>query len=143
MIMQNPDLSTNLLRCTLKKSLHTTERLVLAAAYVIDVVALLACGFLLGEVILPAIVACIAFVIALIFSIPWYFYVIAAIPVAIVGYSFLWCVARELTEEDWKSDMAAAVAIATAVDPVDKITVWYYVFRFYGAAYHHCRGTRG
>jgi uncharacterized BrkB/YihY/UPF0761 family membrane protein len=86
--------------------------------------------------------------------------------VAILTYSYLWCVARRFTDEDWKSKsanesalalvfalvlatlvfafalvfalvlatLAFAFALATlAVDPVDKITVWYYVFRFGGA----------
>ena len=113
--MQNPDPSTSLLRCTLKKSLHTTERLVVAAACVIDTVAALACIFLFGEAILPAILASVAFVIALVLSIPWYFYAIAAIPVAIVGYSFLWCVAREFTEEDWKNSQAASSTFAVVL----------------------------
>ena len=61
----------------------------------------------------------------------------------------------ELTEDDWKSqeadDFALAIAIALAlalafaiaftlaVDPVSKITVWYYVFRFPGAYAHYRR----
>jgi hypothetical protein len=57
------------------------------------------------------------------FGVPWYVYAgvlaVAAIPV----YSFLWCVNRDLTEEDYKSDAAenfaltafAALALAFAI----------------------------
>jgi hypothetical protein len=60
-----------------------------------------------------------------------------------------------LTEEDWESEEANifaaltlapasaltlfAIARTFAVDPVDHITIWYYIFRFPGAWLHHRR----
>jgi len=43
-------------------------------------------------------------------AIPWYVYVGVIFIVSIMTYSFLWCIARELTDEDWKSDEAEAYA---------------------------------
>jgi hypothetical protein len=79
-------------------------------------------------------------------SLPWWItYGIggfAVVIVVILGYSALWCMARDLTEEDWKSKQAndfafAALALAADADPVQKITMWYYVFRFFGAYAHY------
>jgi hypothetical protein len=112
----------------------------------------------------------------------WGSIAVSTVVVAILGYSLAWCMARNLTEEDWKSDKANAVAALTlaalilaaptlaaltlivltlivltpiltlivltlivlplaalSVDPVDKITIWYYIFRFIGA-YLNYRG---
>lgn len=118
-----PDKS--LFRCTLKKSADVTAKVVLYASYavvgvtaaVLAIYGMLACCAAIWELIKDA-VHYLAYIIAngvvgglaLLVSIPWYVYAgvvaVAAIPV----YSFLWCVARELTEEDYQSDTAKVVA---------------------------------
>lgn len=108
----------SLLRCTLKKSADVTAKVVLYASYAVvgitatvlaiyGMIALYSVAINPIEEILNAIwnwslpSTIYVVVISLITSIPWYVYAgivaIAIIPI----YSFLWCVARELTEEDW------------------------------------------
>jgi len=104
-----PDKS--LFRCTIRKSLDVTKKLILYVAIVIDALAgILLAGYgilglwnVLSGRITEFVTNVAAFLVAFLFSIPWYWYVgvvaVAAIPV----YSFIWCVTRELTEEDWVS----------------------------------------
>ena len=170
----------SLLRCTVKKSVHVTERLIVYASFAVvatTIVAIAAFGALnLLPPLLELSLTVIAGVWSVLASIPWYYYAGAAAVGAIPVYSFLWCVARDLTEEDWRSKsandsaialalaalaafaalafafvpfaafaafasialaLAAFAAFALAVDPVSAITIWYYIFRFPGAAWHH------
>jgi len=92
----------SLLRCTLKKSEQVFSKVVLLVSYAIVVLALLGCGYLLFTgVLIPSIVV-----------IPWYYYLAGIAILAIPVYSFLWCIARELTDEDWDSKEAKALAAA-------------------------------
>ena len=97
----------SLLRCTIKKSADVMKKLAKYAAYVLGtlIAGILALYGALGVWAIAAdpVYKIVDSIISFLFSIPWYYYAgvvaIAAIPV----YSFLWCVARELTEEDWES----------------------------------------
>ena len=113
----------SLLRCTVKKSWHTAGRVIVAASYAIVALAIGAVMAYGALNILPKLYeiasAAVGYIVSVLVSIPLWMYGVAAIPMGIVGYSFLWCVARDLTEEDWKSDaanyFAAAVAAVVAV----------------------------
>jgi hypothetical protein len=105
----------SLLRCTVKKSADVVKKLVMYAAYAIVVITVLVImffgAFAVWAVVEKPLEICVSFLL----GIPWYYYVgvvaLAAIPV----YSLLWCVARELTHEDWKSDEAKNIAFALAL----------------------------
>ena len=135
----------SLLRCTIKKSADVMKKLAKYAAYILGtliagILALIA-GILAlyGALGVWAIAAdpvykIVDSIVSFLFSIPWYYYAgivaIAAIPV----YSLLWCVTRELTEEDWESNEAktfalSALALALALDSK--------AFRFIGAYLHY------
>ena len=175
----------SLLRCTIKKSISVLTKVVRYVLYAaVITIAIAGLGYV-GYIGLPVIIgicsALVASLISLLALIPWYVYVIVGIILAIPVYSFLWCIARDLTDEDWGSEaannaavafaaafafalafaaafalalavalaaafavaltaafaVALAFAFAAAVDPVDKTTRWYYIFRFVGAVWHH------
>ena len=95
----------SLLRCTLKKSEQVFSKVVLLVSYAIVVLALLGCGYLLFTgVLIPSIVV-----------IPWYYYLAGIAILVIPVYSFLWCIARELTDEDWDSGEAKALVVALII----------------------------
>jgi len=102
----------SLLRCTVKKSQQVFAKIVLLVSYVIVALALLGCGYLLFTGVLIPI---ISLVVAAILSIPWYYYVAGIAILAIPVYSFLWCIARELTDEDWDSGEAKALVVALII----------------------------
>ena len=54
-------------------------------------------------------------VLSLIGSIPWYVYVGVIAILAIPVYSLIWCIARELTKEDWESGEAATISIISVI----------------------------
>ena len=100
MDLTDEDWDRSLLRCTLKKSEQVFVKVVLLVSYAIVALALLGCGYLLFTgALIPIIVV-----------IPWYYYVASIAILAIPVYSFLWCIARELTDEDWESGEAKALA---------------------------------
>jgi hypothetical protein len=115
------DLKTepSLLKCTVKKSVHVAEKVVLWVSYVIvgitagtiAVAVALYGSALVWNAIAKPLTAIVTGIVSFLFGVPWYVYAgglaVAAIPV----YSFLWCVGRDLTEEDWKSDAANNFAI--------------------------------
>ena len=142
----------SILRCTVKKSWHVGSKVILYASYVIVTITVLAAGWFgangIWEAIKNPLAALWQTVTGAVASIPWYAYVAVAGVLTIPAYSFLWCVSRDLTEADWKSDAAklAAIALALALAtlatlaPADNpSSMWYYVGRFCGAAWHHYR----
>jgi len=89
----------------------------------VDAVAALAITYLfLTGILIPVIMGtalpAIAWLyeqgIAWLLIIPWYGYVLGGIPAVYIGYLFVWCVARELTEDDWESQCANGPAIFAA-----------------------------
>jgi len=121
---------TNIWACTKKKSINVLEKLVLYAAYVIDAVTALVLGATLAmhsvvvfwdttHDIIANIVSAISTTIgggfSLLLNIPWYGYVGIGVVAAIPVYSFLWCIARELTEDDWNSDIAENIAFLLGI----------------------------
>ena len=150
----------SLLRCVVKKSAQVVKKCaivvtVLAAIVVTVLAAITIVGYGV-YLLLPVFITIAGMIVSAIISIPWYYYVGAVAIAVIPVYSFLWCIARDLTDEDWGSEaannaaiafavalaFAVAVAVAFAVDPVDKITIWYYIFRFVGAVWHHYKQKR-
>ena len=126
--MSNMDLSDedwvrSFLRCTLKKSQQVFAKVILLVSYAIVALALIGCGYLLFTgVLIPiispvvaAIIAGIWTIVAVILIIPWYYYLAGIAILVIPVYSFLWCIARELTDEDWESGEAKALADIVAV----------------------------
>jgi len=102
----------SLLRCTVKKSQQVFAKIVLLVSYAIVALAFLGCGYLLFTGVLIPIISP---VVAAILSIPWYYYVAGIAILAIPVYSFLWCIARELTDEDWDSGEAKALVVALII----------------------------
>ena len=108
-----------LLRCWLKKSWSTSKKVGL-------------------WLVISAYVACIAAIPPLVF---WGSVIVGVIAVGVLGYSLVWCMARNLQDSDWGSDTATAItsaalvlalaALATSAD--NPASSWYYVFRFIGA----------
>ena len=114
-----------LLRCWLKKSWSTSKKVGL-------------------WLVISAYVACIAAIPPLVF---WGSVIVGVIAVGVLGYSLVWCMARNLQDCDWKSDTATAITSAAitfaltalaaiafaAIATEDKSSMWYYAFRFLGA----------
>lgn len=160
----------SLLRCTLKKSWSVFGKVLKYGTYLVGAIVAIVFAFYgaiaIYELVTPGLASVWQFMVA----VPWYYYVgivgVAAIPV----YSALWCIARDLTEEDWKSDAAKnsaftvfalaffalafppsafaffalaffALAVFTftffALALTKPGSIWYYIGRFFGAAYHH------
>ena len=113
----------DLLKCTLKKSKSVLAKVVLLAAYgVVGLTVAAIAGYALFIALTigaPIASDCagvlsgvLGSIILAIVSIPWYYYAIVIAVLAIPGYSLIWCMARELTEEDWESDTAENIAPA-------------------------------
>ena len=107
MIEEEIPKDVSLLRCTVKKSQQVFAKVILLVSYAIVVLALLGCGYLLVTgVLIPGVVPIVTVIVAAVISIPWYYYVAGIAILVIPVYSFLWCIARELTDEDWISKSA-------------------------------------
>ena len=112
----------SLLKCTIKKSVDVLKKVVLYGLYsavtIILITAIAAVGYLVWLGFHSSLVSDTISVIWLILTslgtillaIPWYVYVGVIALLAIPVYSLIWCIARELTEEDWKSDEAKSHA---------------------------------
>ena len=112
MIEEEIPKDVSLLRCTVKKSQQVFAKIVLLVSYAIVALAFLGCGYLLFTGVLIPIISP---VVTAILSIPWYYYVAGIAILAIPVYSFLWCIARELTDEDWDSGEAKALVVALII----------------------------
>jgi hypothetical protein len=110
MIEEEIPKDVSLLRCTLKKSEQVFAKVVLLVSYAIVALALMGCGYLLFTGVLIPIISPVVVAILLI---PWYYYLAGIAILAIPVYSFLWCIARELTDEDWENGKVKALAVAT------------------------------
>ena len=110
----------SLLKCTIKKSADVLNKVVLYGPYVIAAITAIVIGTAivyfgitkLWEPIVNVISAAITAIWAVLSAIPWYVYVGGVAVMAIPVYSLLWCIVRELTEEDWNSDIAKDIALA-------------------------------
>jgi len=128
----------SLLRCTVVKSLHTAGHLLVYVAYCIVGLAIAGCVGYIGYLGIPklsdAIWVVYSVCVTLIFSMPPIVYVIVGIPTVIVAYSFVWCVARELTISDWASreadDAVAFAAFAAVAVAVAFVAVSAFAFAF-------------
>jgi hypothetical protein len=109
----------SLLRCTIKKSVDVAKKIgKYAAGTALGILA--AVLVIYGAIGIWTIAADPAYkyltaIVSFLFSIPWYYYAGVAAIAAIPVYSFLWCVARELTEEDWESNEAVTLALTALV----------------------------
>ena len=148
MIEEEIPKDVSLLRCTVKKSQQVLAKVVLLVSYAIVALALLGCGLITGVLIpnvspiIAAIIEGIWKIVAVLLSIPWYYYVASVAILAIPVYSFLWCIARELTEEDWNSKEAKSVACVVAAVAIAVGVVDSKLMRFPGACLHYWRRMR-
>jgi len=114
---------TDILKCTIKKSVDVVKKLVLAVSYAVVAGTTITISIYGIVGIWQAIQNPLHMVVSFLSGIPWYYYAgivaIAAVPV----YSFLWCVARELTEDDWESEEARWFATAVIVVAIVAIAV--------------------
>ena len=116
MIEEEISKDVSLLRCTLKKSQQVFAKVVLYISYIIVALALLGCGYLLVTgILIPGVAPIVAAIVVGVLMIPWYYYAGSVIILAIPVYSFLWCIARELTDEDWNSGEAKALVVALII----------------------------
>ena len=102
-----------LLACWRKKSIDVTAKWVLYAACVIDtlavgLLAILTFVWMFENFYLPTVdlfTGIASLVLLIVTFVPWYVWLgvglSVGIIVAILGYSYMWCVAREFTDEDW------------------------------------------
>ena len=115
--MTNEIPDPNLLRCAIKKTTSVVSKHILYASYMIVAIACMGI-FGVWQAISPILERLWELFVVAIVSIPWYLYGIAAIAAIYFGYSLLWCMARNLTDEDWQSEKAknfgegAALALA-------------------------------
>jgi hypothetical protein len=101
-----------LLACWCRKSIDVTAKLVLYAAYGIDTLALmivvcLASVWAYENFYSPTVSlfnGIVSLVSLIIVFVPWYVWLVVGVAVAILGYSYAWCVAREFTDEDWYAE---------------------------------------
>ena len=115
MIEEEIPKDVSLLRCTVKKSQQVFAKVILLVSYAIVVLSLLGCGYLLVTgILIPGVAPIVAAIVVGVLMIPWYYYAGSVIILAIPVYSFLWCIARELTDEDWNSREAENIAAAFA-----------------------------
>lgn len=121
---EEPITDKSLVRCWMKKTASVSEKFIKYGSYLVVGLAASVIAFygLIGvyEVIAPVVRAIIDGiwqvinqVIALFLGLAWYYQIVAVgvvvvIP-AIVTYSFLWCIARELTEDDWENENLSIV----------------------------------
>jgi len=116
MIEEEIPKDVSLLRCTLKKSQQVFAKIVLLVSYAIVVLSLLGCGYLLVTgILIPGVAPIVAAIVVGVLMIPWYYYVTGIAILAIPVYSFLWCIVRELTEEDWISKSARNSEVPTVL----------------------------
>ena len=150
-----------LLRCWLKKSWSTSKKValwlggiavVLIAAYVawlgltsqISAKIWAASTGWCGSII-SGILNYIATIPPLVF---WGSVIVGVIAVGVLGYSLVWCMARNLQDSDWGSDTATAItsaaliALALATSADNPASSWYYVFRFGGAYLNYRKRTK-
>jgi hypothetical protein len=120
----------SLLRCTWKKSADVLKKVVLYGSYVIVALTGITLAILIINTtvdliyktvfyILSTIGPCLVIISSMLtpvgiflLIIPWYGYVGIVAVMAIPVYSLLWCITRELQDEDWKSDAATTFAFA-------------------------------
>jgi len=112
----------SLLKCTIKKSADVLKKVVLYGSYVITAITAIVIIYFGITMIWEPLVKIISGGITTIWliltpigifllMIPWYVYVGGVAVLAIPVYSLLWCIARELTDEDWKSDSAKNITV--------------------------------
>jgi hypothetical protein len=110
----------SLLKCTIKKSVDVLKKVLLYGLYVVIIsiliIAMVAGGYLVWLLFNSSLSTVIySSIISVLFSIPWYVYVGGVAVMAIPVYSLVWCIARELTDEDWNSEIAKNIALAAAL----------------------------
>ena len=120
----------SLLRCTWKKSADVLKKVVIYGSYVIVALTGITLAILIINTtvdliyktvfyILSTIGPCLVIISSMLtpvgtflLIIPWYGYVGIVAVMVIPVYSLLWCITRELQDEDWKSDAATTFAFA-------------------------------
>jgi len=105
----------SLLACWRKKSIDVTAKLILYAAYGIDILAvgllaILASVWAYENFYSPTVGlfnGIVSLVSLIIVFVPWYIWLgiigVGGSVTTILAYAYAWCVAREFTDEDWKT----------------------------------------
>jgi hypothetical protein len=114
--MKSPEITDpGLSRCAYKKAtVSFTKHILLVSNVIVAITAFILAGVgsivalttiwaIIGEPLINGVNNVIRIIETIVFAIPWYIYVVAAIPIAYFWYGILWCIARKLTEDDWKS----------------------------------------
>jgi hypothetical protein len=109
----------SLLKCTLKKSWNVFVKWIIGSIIILAAISaiflayvfVLHCGVWIYENIIlnPVGTMCNA-IVWIINIIPWPVWAVLGIIGAIIGYSYSWCIAQELTEEDWQSSESRSIA---------------------------------
>ena len=137
----------DLLRCIVKKTASLLGTHILWASYVIV-------GILATVLVYFGIIAiwqavgerAYEVIVGTMFSVPWWAYVIIGIFGSYLGYSALWCIARNLTAEDWESKEAKRIseniAIAFFALALFALAPQSKAFLFIGAYQHYRKRMR-
>ena len=125
-LQKETNLTRNLMRCAVKKTISMLDRHVLYASYMI-VAASVLCVLFLGSIwifipmayqLITSLQPVMTNIINGLCAVPWYVYVIIAIPAMYFGYSLVWCIARELTDKDWGSNEAYLVEVVIILSTI-------------------------
>ena len=116
----------SLLRCTLKKSWAVSKKIGLWIGGI--AVGLIACYCvwlgLTSQTVAKLYAEFVSWcgsaaviITGLVSLVPWELWVVLVAAIGIFGYSMAWCIARDLTDEDWESEIAKNVEFATLSIP--------------------------
>lgn len=101
---------TNIIRCTLKKSIFVTKKILKWGSIIgILIAALVGMGYLIWSIrnIISSgwetynvwIISLLTQIGILLTEVPWYVWIIIAIPSIVIGYSYLWCYQKQYPGE--------------------------------------------
>jgi len=109
-------MTDSLLRCTIKKTTSVLGKHILWASCVIDALAAIVLAYF-GVVGIWQVFGPVA--TSAVLAIPLWIYAFAVIVICYFGYGLVWCVARDLTDEDWQSERAKDISktLALALAP--------------------------
>jgi len=107
----------SLLHCTVRKATSLTKKLIiigiiLLGSYWMWLTFNSPTASAIHAYIYVWIISSTNVIFGVLVSVPWQVYIFVGIPLGILIYSYLWCVARTLNESDWESDEAHISFIA-------------------------------
>jgi hypothetical protein len=132
----------SLLKCTFKKSASVAKKVGMVIGAIAAIVVIIYLIYLGGIAVYPTLIIIGAAITTFFLSIPWWIYVGIVLIAAIPTYSFVWCVARGLTDEDWQSDTAKNIALATLLALAALALADHKSMLFIGAYLHYRKRIR-